>query len=342
MFNCALLILLLVIAVRLPDTTVSNNPTTTPSTGHSSIASTLTTYPSTQVETDITTLPTTTEPTQPPTLPPTQPPTEPPTQPPTTQPSTLPPTDPSIAPGNDEMIGDLYTRGYLQTLDTKQMGYGQGTAVGKNNRPLLPQQLKDTYGHWGAHFIGEDKPVIYLTFNCSYDYDNNTGKILDILKEKNVKAVFFINRLFLTSYPDLVQRIISEGHVLANHCRNHPELPQMSIDEIVEQIQGMHDLVLDGYGYEMKHFRPPSCYFSEQVLAIAQSLGYDTWFFSYTYPDWDPNDPPNETASLNKLVNHAHNGVVYQLHPLNPTNAAIMDDFIDAMYAAGYTFDILP
>lgn len=92
----------------------------------------------------------------------------------------------------------------------------------------------------------------------------------------------------------------------------------------------------------MKFFRPPSGYFSEQVWAIAQSLGYRSYNWSFTYKDWDTNDQPDPVATLKKMTDALHSGAIYQLHAISSTNAAIVGDFIDATRNAGFEFALLP
>lgn len=272
------------------------------------------------------------------------------TAPPTTAPlTTAPPpttepqeTEPTPTADPNELIGSLYTRGYLETLDTTLNGYGAGNAVDSKNRPTYAISLTEKFRHFDAHFIAPNNGKIYLSFNCGYEYNNLTTVFLDILKEKDVKVVFFVNYHFVEDNPELIRRIIDEGHILANHCTGHPDLPNLSIDRIVSEIMTIHNYVLETYGYEMKLFRPPSGYYSEQVLAIAQSLGYRTYNFSFSYRDWYEDNLPDPEETLNKLVSKAHSGAIYQLHTVSGTNAQIIGPFIDAMRDQGYSFALLP
>lgn len=321
-------------AESTPGSSESTTVTLPPSTAATTVPAT--TPPTTVAPTTVapTTVPPTTVP--PTTVPPTTAPPE--TAPPTTAPpATTVPTSPP-----DEYIGSLYTRSYLEKLDTKLKGYGAGPNVPPRNRPLYATQLTEQFRHFDAHFIGPDDGNIYLSFNCGYEYKNLTTVMLDVLKEKNVKAVFFVNHYFVKANPALIQRIIDDGHILANHCTNHPRLPELPIDSIVREIMTLHNYVRETYGYEMNLFRPPSGYYSEQVLAIAQSLGYRTYNFSFTYVDWNEDDQPDPDESLAKFIEKAHSGAIYQLHTVSETNAQIIGPFIDAMLEQGYEFALLP
>ena len=214
-------------------------------------------------------------------------------------------------------------------------------AVNDKNRPTQAIALTERFQKYDARFIGEDNNSIYLSYNCGYEYQNLTTVILDTLKEKGAKATFFVNLHFARTNPQVIQRIISEGHTLGNHCANHPELPTLSIDGIVEEIMTLHNYIQETFHYEMKVFRPPSGYYSEQVLAIAQSLGYRTYNFSFTYVDWETANQPDPTATLQNQISKAHSGAIYQLHSVSSTNATILGPLIDNLRAKGYSFAAL-
>lgn len=342
-----LLIFLFHIKAATGETTPGSTAGTTQSvtTAGTTTQPTETTATPTTVPAETTVPPTTVPPeaTVPPTTVPPETTVPPTTVPPTTAPpETVPPTTPPPTADPSEYIGSLYTRGYLETLDRTQKGYGAGNNVDSRNRPVYAMQLTEKFKQFDAHFIAPDDGNIYISFNCGYEYNNLTTVVLDVLKEKDVKVVFFVNYYFVKSNPALIQRIIDEGHILANHCTNHPDLPKLSIDSIVKEIMTIHNYVLDTYGYEMKLFRPPSGYYSEQVLAIAQSLGYRTYNFSFSYVDWNTDNLPDPDETLNKFIAKAHSGAIYQLHTVCGTNAQIIGPFIDAMREEGYNFALLP
>jgi len=323
------------------------------------------------VNTDPTVAPTapTTVPTQPPTMPtePTVPPTEPttvstepttiPTEPtatPTepTAPPTQPPTTPTnpapTEPVNDELIGTRYTRRQLMAMDNTGHGYGPGTTSG-GKRPPHPDPLQKTYAKYGANFIAPDNGNIYLTFDCGYEHyakDENgnsyrvTEKILDVLKEKDVKAVFFVTMYYVKDQPDLVQRMIDEGHTVGNHSNNHPVMPSKTVDKMVYEIMSLHDYVKKHFGYEMNLFRFPTGEYSIRSLAVVQTLGYKSVHWSFAYVDYDTENQPNPTKALDRVTGSHHSGAIYLLHAISTTNASILGDAIDFFRAEGYNLEL--
>lgn len=287
---------------------------------------------------------TATEVTQPPV---TEPPvTEPPeTEPPVTEPPTTEP--PVTEPGGSEMIGTLYTRDQLMAMDNKGNGYGPGP-VKNHSRAEYAVGNQNRYGKYGANFIGPDNNCIYLTFDCGYEYTATnpdgskyrvTEKILNVLKEKDVKAVFFITMDYVKSQPDLVRRMIDEGHVVGNHSKTHPVMPQCSIDKMVDEVMSLHNYVLDNFGYTMTLFRPPTGEFSVRSLAVVQSLGYKNVHWSFAYADWTTDNQMDPATALQTVKDRSHSGAIYLLHAVSTTNAAILGDAIDYFVAEGYTLE---
>ena len=229
------------------------------------------TVPSTGATTE-TTAPVTTQPTTAPetTVPETSAPPEPTVPPTTVPPTTAPPatTAPVVtAPpvSNEEMIGSLYTRAELQAIDNTNFGCGFGGQTDEHGRPMISMGYDEKYEKYDAHFIGPDDGSIYLTFTLGYEHtveENGqsvrlTERMLDILKEKDVKAIFLINGHYAKSCPDIVQRMIDEGHIVGSHSYGHYTLAELSIDRVVEEIMLLHDYVLEHFGYKMTLFRPP-------------------------------------------------------------------------------------
>lgn len=218
--------------------------------------------------------------------------------------------------------------------------FGVGTAVEPDtNRPAGLQWYIDRYGQYDVDFIQPDNKYIYLTYDLGYE-NGYTEQILDTLKEKNVKAVFFVLLSYVKRNPDIISRMIEEGHIIGNHTANHPAngLNSLPVDEQIKEVETFSDYLRDNYGYEVELFRFPSGSFSEQSIAVVQSLGYHIVFWSYAYRDWVVDDQPDVTESLNTAVNRVHGGAIYMFHGESATSTAMLSDFIDGCRAKGYEF----
>lgn len=233
----------------------------------------------------------------------------------------------------------------LDGLSTESKGWGQGGSVDEKNVPVGCNMFQEKYGYLGADFVRTDSDAIYLTFDEGYEYPEansptgNTAKILDTLKEKGVKGLFFVTLPYAKSNPDLIKRMIDEGHVIGNHSVNHPSkgLPSLgSVEAQQSELTGVDDYMLENYNYKMNLFRYPTGAFSEQSLAIVHNLGYKSVFWSFAYKDWLTDAQPDKTEALNTMKEKLHPGAIYLLHAVSTTNTEVLGDFIDAAKAAGY------
>ena len=217
----------------------------------------------------------------------------------------------------------------FESIDNTKVAYGMGVDVDSMNRPLGAIQAQEQYGNMGGLFIGDStNKQIWLTFDEGYE-NGCTAGILDTLKEKNVRAVFFVTYDYCKRNPELVKRMIAEGHTFGNHTWSHPSLAECSPDELYSELSLLHEYVRDEFGSDMYVMRPPKGEFSQRVLACAKELGYTTVLWSFAYPDWDVNNQPDPEQAFQKITGKSHNGAVYLLHAVSETNAAILGRVID-------------
>ncbi len=227
----------------------------------------------------------------------------------------------------------------FSSLDPSCIGYGQGRDCNDENIPYGASDFNSRYGKYDAFALVPDKTGIVLTFDQGYE-NGYTSQILDTLKEKNVKAVFFLTGDYAKKEQELVKRMIDEGHIIGNHGMKHASLPSLCYDDAVKEISSLHDYVKETYGYDMKLFRPPCGEYSERALAIAQSLGYKTFLWSFAYCDWDVNNQPDTAEALERVTSAGHNGAVYLLHSVSKTNCTILPEVIDSLREQGFEFTL--
>ena len=115
----------------------------------------------------------------------------------------------------------------VSAVSGEVIGYGQGTAVDSENRPVDAVAFDAQYARYDAYATTPDRSQILLTFDQGYE-NGYTGQILDTLREKQVHAVFFLTGDYAKKETDLVNRMIAEGHVLGNHGMTHASLPTLS------------------------------------------------------------------------------------------------------------------
>ncbi len=225
-------------------------------------------------------------------------------------------------------------------LSTEKHGYGQGVQLDDKNRPTGALDFNANYGKYGAEALREDKKNILLTFDQGYE-NGYTAQILDTLKEKKVKAVFFLLQDYAERNPELVQRMIDEGHIVGNHSVSHYSMPDLSVEECRQEIEGLQEYMKQNFGVTMKLFRPPMGEFSEQSLSVTKDCGLSTMLWSFAYADWDVNAQPDPAQAKEKLIGAAHEGAVYLLHSVSQTNAEVLGEVIDGIRDGGFEFEKL-
>ena len=204
----------------------------------------------------------------------------------------------------------------------------------ENNRPQIGYYT-NLYDKYRVDFIEPQSSYIWLTFN-EIGENGRTVKILDTLKEKGVKAVFFVTLSYVKDNEALVHRMIDEGHVIGNYTASGKEVGDLSLNQLTSELDTLYNYVYETFGYEMYLFRPPSGYFNEQTLAAAQKSGYRTVFWSYAYADWDSQMTTRQ--ALSKALARAHGGAIYSLSASSSLNQKMLADLIDGIRDKGFEF----
>lgn len=191
-----------------------------------------------------------------------------------------------------------------------------------------------------AYYTGNtSKQTIYLTFDVGYE-NGNTSTLLDALKKHQAPATFFVVGNFIEDNPNLIKRMVKEGHTIGNHTYSHPDMSQISTKKSFQtELNKVEILYQDATGEKMtKFYRPPQGKYSQSNLRMAQELGYYTFFWSLAYVDWYENDQPSHEEAFDKLVSRIHPGAIVLLHSTSSTNAEILDDLLTRWEEMGYRF----
>lgn len=226
------------------------------------------------------------------------------------------------------------------TLSNKKIGWGikrndnhEQPDIGTENKRII-----ETYE--GICLGSNEQKYIYLTFDNGYEA-GYTEKILEVLKQNNVPATFFLTAHYINSEPDLVKRMIEEGHIIGNHTVNHKSMPELDNDTIKKEVMDLHTAVYEKFGYEMKYIRPPMGEYSERTIAYTNTLGYKTVMWSFAYDDWDEAKQGREEYGKKKILDNLHNGEVMLLHGTSKDNSNILDECIKEIKKQGYEFKSL-
>ena len=213
--------------------------------------------------------------------------------------------------------------------------------------PEINDKLNFKLSDYNAVYNGPKSPKnksLYLTFDEGYE-NGYTDEILDVLKKKNVKAIFFVTSHYIVYSPDTVKRMVDEGHVVANHTKHHYSMPSVTYSKEVfsKELTDVEDRFKELTGKDMpKFFRPPMGKYSQKSLAMTKDLGYKTVFWSFAYGDYEPNNQPSTYYAKKHILGHLHDGSILLLHAISKTNAQVLGEVIDEARSNGYEFYLLP
>ena len=215
-----------------------------------------------------------------------------------------------------------------------------GLSFRQEGQPPVGPAAADTLQQYDAVYLGDTgQKVLYLTFDAGYE-NGCTAKILDVLKKHNVPAAFFLVGNYMETNPELVQRMVAEGHTVGNHTMHHPDMSKLSDPAaFAKELQELETLYTRITGQQMrKYYRPPQGLYSEENLKMAKELGYKTVFWSLAYVDWNNDAQPTKEEAFSKLLPRIHNGAVILLHSTSKTNAEILDELLTKWKEMGYSF----
>lgn len=213
----------------------------------------------------------------------------------------------------------------------------------KSKNETLPsineEGFKDIVQKNGAIFLGDtSKKELYLTFDNGYE-NGYTAKVLEVLKERQVPAVFFVTGHFVGDQPDLVNRMVNEGHLIGNHSWSHPDMTQVSTEKMRNELDKVKEQVASLTGQkEMYFMRPPRGIFSDRMLAASKDLGYMNVFWSVAYKDWDIHAQRGRDYAYSQVMSQLHPGAVILLHSVSKDNADALGKIIDDAREKGYEF----
>lgn len=271
----------------------------------------------------------------------------------TGQSETQPADDPSYPQADKELLPDIRSYSEAEIKAASSVIYGwsfnRPAERHKNLPASLATQIQESISPYAViwQMPKADKPTVYLTMDEGYEYSDNTTKILNTALEKQVGITFFITGDFISDHPELVKRMLEEGHQVANHSTNHPSLPKLLQSEGAEAM--MKELTDLEKSYEAltgaklsRLIRPPMGEYSPQMLALLNNNGFVPVFWSFAYVDWYVDNQPVPSAALDQILGELHDGSVILIHAVSKTNVEILPELIDGIRERGYEIALLP
>lgn len=237
--------------------------------------------------------------------------------------------------------------GHIRTRSQTVAAVEWGLHFEQPASPPVPNLSDRQLNPYSAYYHGNtQEKVIYITFDAGYE-NGNTAPILDALKKHSAPAAFFLVGPYIENNPDLVKRMVSEGHTVGNHSYNHPDMTKKSQADFLSELSKTRQAFQKVTGQPMPMFyRPPEGKFTTENLQWAQAAGYTTLLWSSAYVDWNTSSQPDHSYAFEKIEERTFPGAVFLLHSTSQTNAEILDKQLSLWRQQGYTFgdvkDIAP
>lgn len=208
----------------------------------------------------------------------------------------------------------------------------------RHTEAILP--VNTTVGNRELPIYCVDTPEkkVALSFDAAWG-NEDTQKILAILKEQNVSVTFFMTGGWVDSYPEDVKAIAAAGHDLGNHSQNHKEMSKLTNSEIKEELMRVHNKVKELTGIEMTLFRPPYGDYDNDLITTSTASGYYTVQWSVDSLDWKDY---GIDSIIKTVVNHKNleSGAIILMHNGAKYTADALENVIIGLKNQGY--EIVP
>jgi len=210
------------------------------------------------------------------------------------------------------------------------------------NSSLLPQSSENEIATSTPPFFVKDevsggnpaKKQIIFTFDAGAG-TNSAQKILEIAKEHNLKATFFVTGRFAQNYPELIKQIAADGHEIFNHTFSHPHLTQITDEQIKEELDKAEQIISGLIQKTTKpYFRPPYGDRNSHVLEIAKENGYQSVFWTLDALDWMPDKTAEQVKE--KIYSNLKNGAIILMHVGDDITGNILDEVFTYMENQGF------
>ena len=209
---------------------------------------------------------------------------------------------------------------------------GEPTVLDTETLPrVLPADAKLVY----SQCIVESN-VIAITFDDGPDPEG-TPRLLDMLKERGIKATFFLVGRSVATWPDIVKRIVAEGHEVANHTWTHPQLSHYKQTRVMDELQKTHDAIVKACGVAPILYRPPyGAILLSQRKYIHERFQYPTILWDVDPMDW--RSPRSPAKVHDRVIAQTKPGSIILCHDIHHETVDAMPSTLDDLKARGFQF----
>ncbi len=204
--------------------------------------------------------------------------------------------------------------------------------------------LNDNMAQIGGYFsrpkllklLGGSRRVI-LTFDDG-PHPRTTPQILEILKRRNLKAIFFVLGLQAQKYPEIVRQIYADGHIIGNHSYGHKNLAQLSEAKLREELGRTSRLIESITGQRPEYLRPPYGAMNRNVLKVANEEGMSIVMWTIDPKDWQSKNELSVQRNVDRQlgIGGDRRGGAILLHDIYPSTVRALEPVLDRLATHEY------
>lgn len=194
----------------------------------------------------------------------------------------------------------------------------------------LPQEVGVSHSRGRTNL-----PYIAMTFDDG-PHPQNTPRLLDMLRERNIKATFYVIGRSVNMYPQIVRRMVAEGHEVGNHTWTHRKLTALSDASVRIEMDRTRDIIIEACGVKPRTMRPPYGALRQNQRAwIYKEYGYPTILWNVDPEDWRR---PGLSVVTSRIINNTRNGSIVLAHDLHKPTVDAMPATLDGLLRRGFKF----
>jgi peptidoglycan/xylan/chitin deacetylase (PgdA/CDA1 family) len=183
--------------------------------------------------------------------------------------------------------------------------------------------------------VSVGQPYVAMTFDDG-PHPRNTPRLLDMLRERNIKATFYVIGRNVEMYPEITRRIVAEGHEIGNHTYTHRNLTKLSDDSVREELTKTRSAIAQAAGVRPRTMRPPyGALLQRQRSWIHSEMGYPTILWSVDPLDWKR---PGPSVVTSRILSATTPGAIVLAHDLHAPTVDAMPATLDGLLRKGYRF----
>lgn len=205
---------------------------------------------------------------------------------------------------------------------------GSGRAEAQNAVPAAVRQ----HGIVHLNRVETTQPLVALTFDDG-PHPVHTPVLLDILAQHRARATFYVIGALVRRYPDIVRRMVAEGHELGNHTWTHPTLSMLGNQRFLSEIDRTQQVILDTVGHAPLTMRPPyGAITTRQSRMLSAERNLPTIIWSVDPQDWRR---PGSAVVAQRMVSGARPGAIILAHDIHAPTVRAVPAALEGLRARG-------